>query len=147
LFLLAIASPLAPNFSVARKGTAAPSTLEVPPEVGFGKYRGKTMYEVVSEDSDYCEWVVSKFKEDPNECGRALKEMAQWILQNEPDLFNNKERKMGFGKHSNQTWDWVIENDSGYTSWAISKTRESKDSSGRLKSFAKYAIEKQEAEE
>lgn len=41
-----------------------------------------------------------------------------WIHQNEPELFNNKGRKMGFGKHRDQTWDWVIENDNSYTDGA-----------------------------
>eukprot|EP00438_Fugacium_kawagutii_P028101 Skav236594 [mRNA] locus=scaffold415:110052:110501:+ [translate_table: standard] len=35
------------NFSVARKGTAAP--LEAAPILGFGKYREKTILEVVNE--------------------------------------------------------------------------------------------------
>ena len=147
MLLLAIASPWAPNFSVARKGTAAPSTVEVAPEVGFGKHRGETINDVVDQDSDYCLWVVETYKENPEKCRRELKEMAQWLLQNEPDLFNNSERKLGFGKHSDQTWDWVIENDKGYTHWCISKTRESEKSGGRLKAFAQYAMEKQQAEE
>ena len=70
--------------------------------------------------------------------------MAEWIRQNEPELFNDEDRKMGFGKHSDQTWDWVIENDNSYTDYAILQGPRA---SGRLGSFARYAEEKRQAEE
>ncbi len=137
LFLLAIASPWAPNFSVARKGTAAP-------EVGFGKHKGRTMYEVLSEESGYCQYVVDEYMyADPKNCGRAFREMAEWLRQNKPELFNYKERKMGFGKHRDQSWDWVIENDRGYTNHAISIPNPA----GSMRRFALYAKKKRQAGE
>lgn len=83
----------------------------IPLELEFDIVRAWISLKFIAQDSDYCLWVVETYKENPEKCRRELKEMAQWLLQNEPDLFNNSERKLGFGKHSDQTWDWVIEND------------------------------------
>eukprot|EP00435_Cladocopium_sp_Y103_P035753 s1993_g9.t1 len=135
----------APDFSVARKGTA-PAALQAAPELGFGKYREKTILDVMNEDPDYCRWVVDTYNSAPDECTEKLRIAAEWIQENNPEI--SEGRLMGFGKYRSETMEWVYENDKDYTDWVMSKFEEADNNhSGKLAAFARYVLERQGNEE
>mmetsp|Transcript_33654 Transcript_33654/g.41420 ORF Transcript_33654/g.41420 Transcript_33654/m.41420 type:complete len:165 (-) Transcript_33654:218-712(-) len=146
-FVVALFAPwsLPRNFSVARKGTA-PSDLEVPPMVGFGKYRDISMQELLAEDEDYCRWILDTYEDSEGDCIPKLKAAAEWIRENHPDLADLAKREkekglMGFGKHKDKTMDYVLENDADYADWVVAKFREG-DAGKKLEKFAQFVLQK-----
>jgi len=53
--------------------------------VGFGKYKGMSVSQLVKEDPDYCSWILATAaKEDSG--NRGFLEVAEWLKDNHPEL-------------------------------------------------------------
>ncbi|CAK9008100.1 unnamed protein product [Durusdinium trenchii] len=113
------------------------------PEVKFGKYRGEMTSDVLDKDPDYCIWIVDTYHS--GEATPALGEVAEWLIDHNPELTNQDARPMGFGVHKEKTREWVMNNHPDYGEWVI-KLVQKKDTKGesvsrRVGSFATYAEE------
>ena len=118
-----------------------PQSLE--PEVTFGKHRGEMASDVLDKDPDYCAWIVDTYQS--GEATPALGEVAEWLIDHNPELTNQDARQMGFGKHREKTREWVMNNHRDYGEWVIKTVQESEQKgesvSHRMRSFATYAQE------
>ena len=107
------------------------------PKMGFGKFKEWRIDEVIDEHENYCRWLVDQYQKNDDDCLPELKAAAKWILRNRPQFV----MEMGFGKYQYESKDWVIENDPGYTIWALDTWQQNGSESGfLLVAFAKYAV-------
>jgi hypothetical protein len=123
--------------------------------VGFGKHRDLTYEEIVTEDPDYCDWIIRTYEEDPDEAGFALRNLAQWLLE-QGHVYPSKgdtgggasdndgsSRKVGFGRHGSLTYEEALEEDADYCRWVLDTYHNNEDDpSPALEAFARWLEEK-----
>merc|ERR1719272_1679952 len=51
------------------------------PRVGFGKHREMTYQDTLENEKGYCQWVVQKFLEEPDQTNLAMAEFARWLQE------------------------------------------------------------------
>ena len=61
--------------------------------VGFGKAAALTYAEIRS-DTQYCNWVRTTWKEDPQGCCPQLGRLAQWLIAEERKMFDSKDAEI-----------------------------------------------------
>lgn len=70
----------------------------------FGKYRGKTFYQIMTQDSKYSKWLLSTFTENPkydSQFSQALKFHASIFQRNQQIIKNEKiEKEKDFFRNS-----------------------------------------------
>ncbi|CAK9019076.1 unnamed protein product [Durusdinium trenchii] len=124
-----------------------PQSLE--PEVTFGKHKGEMASDVLDKDPDYCIWIVDTYHS--GEATPALGKIAEWLIEHNPELTDQGSRRMGFGKHREESREWVMNNFPAYADWVIKKVQESEQQGESvylpMKTFATYAQEWSEDEE
>jgi len=108
--------------------------------VGFGKYRGRLLREVVQEDAGYCFWILEKSKEE--DCGFSLGDAARWLLKNAPQLQESSmELEFTFGKYKGELVSSVVGSDPDYCCWVVD-TAATEDSGVQLRMIASFIKEK-----
>ena len=94
--------------------------------LGFGKYRGRALSQVVQEDPEYCSWMLeTAAKADSSD---QLRQAAKRIQENHPDLVTQVEQwhenvdgqtTVTCGKHKGKSFQAVLQEDTDYVCWLI----------------------------
>ena len=93
------------------------------PVLQFGKYRGSLLSEVVKEDPDYCQWILSASEEA--EASRGFLQVADWIKTNAPDVANVAAQPvLKFGKYRGSLLSEIVQTDVDYCRWILSKSED-----------------------
>ena len=105
--------------------------------VFFGKYAGKTYSWVAETVPDYCDFVIKCKEPSANvlELRNYLLTLPQYARGSVPKR-ESMNSIMGFGRHSHETYGWVIKHDPQYACWA----RDFPNASGPLYRFQYYLV-------
>merc|ERR1719162_2025035 len=137
--------------------------------VGFGKHREMTYQEALSQEPDYCDWVMQA-SQGP-EPSPAILEFAQWLQEqglpsvgggtpaNGFDLGpggapsawgsgppavgasgNSEQRRVGFGKHRDMTYQEALSQEPDYCDWVM-QASQGPDPSPAIFEFAQWLQE------
>ena len=93
------------------------------PVVLFGKYRGSLLSQIVKEDPDYCQWILSKSEEA--EASQGLLQAADWIKTNAPDVADVPAQPVfKFGKYRGSLLSEIVQTDVDYCRWILSTSED-----------------------
>ena len=89
-------------------------------EICFGKYRGWMVSDLVKQDPGYCQWMLKQFAIDPDDVKPDFAEVAQWILENAPEVADG-EPVVNFGKYRGQgkRLSEIVKEDPDYCRWIL----------------------------
>ena len=104
--------------------------------IGFGKHIGRSYSWVALHEPDYCDFILHCDK--PTEDIRNLRSYLITLRQYGPISRANRET-LGFGRHCDKTYGWVILNDSLYSRWAL-RTPKAVGALFRFQNFLKSSI-------
>ena len=89
--------------------------------IAFGKHKGKTYYDLVEDEPDYCEWLVNQVDIEKTNNG-----LFSFLIKNQFEVdknYNNKKKQetqeykaefFSFGKHKGESIKQVYETDEKY---------------------------------
>ncbi|CAK0847416.1 unnamed protein product [Prorocentrum cordatum] len=135
--------------------------------VGFGKHRDLTYQEALSQDPQYCDWVMRESKSS-DATPMLMDDFAHWLEQNVPSAgggapangfdqgsasdpsgwlpavepSGDSNPKVGFGKHKHLTYEEALVMDKRYCQWVVTFMESKEDPIPTMVEFAKWLRER-----
>eukprot|EP00439_Symbiodinium_sp_Y106_P029635 s6060_g3.t1 len=118
----------------------APHLKEDQPVPGFlsgGKHHGRALSDVVAQDPAYCQWILREAEAvRPSE---AVREAADWLMKNVPNLKQELGVLASGGKHRNRPMSEVAVQDPAYCQWVLRECQE-KEACSELRHMAGWLM-------
>ncbi|CAE8623786.1 unnamed protein product [Polarella glacialis] len=132
-----------------QKGALASKLAGKPPQAvtfSFGKHRGRTFKDVLSDDPEYCEWVLESTPGDG-----PLADLQAFLLEKK-ELYSaalaaqkpqGGNAKLQCGKYRGKTFQNVLVDDPKYCEWVLGlKSQDGVEEGGRLAGFQTFLSER-----